>query len=507
MKTLTQLTSVVSGARFIGPDVTVTGVRFDSRQVQPGDLFVAMPGIPVPGKTPLDGHDYVPMALEKGAAAVAIAGDRAAAFERLSAPQLLLPDPRAALGALSAAFFDEPSEKLFVAGVTGTNGKTTSVQMIDSIARAAGDITGVIGTIGVKIAGESSETPGDRTTPEAPDLQELLARVVSAGGKSVAMEVASNALTSGRVSGIAFDVAVFTNLTQDHLDLHGTMEGYRDAKALLFTEWADAARAAGKHSTAVVNVDDEYGPHYVNVTRAERVLTYSPSGEKRADISAENLKLAIDALSFTAKTPIGDIEVRLPFGGTFQAANALGAVGYGVARGLSPEIIAAGLAACPPVPGRFEPVKAGQDFAVLVDYAHTPDGIENVLKAARPLTPGRLICVFGCGGDRDNTKRPKMGRLAELFSDIAIVTSDNPRTEDPERIVEMVLRGMEGDQPCEVRKETDRRKAIALAISLAKKGDTIVIAGKGHEQYQIIGTEKFHFSDVEVAAEEIRARA
>ncbi len=500
MKTLSQLAAALSGASVVGEDVAVSGIRFDSRQVKPGDLFVAMRGIPVPGKTPLDGHDYLAAAIEKGAVAVVIETDRV--FD-LSVPKLVVKDARIALGALSAEFFDQPSQKLFVAGVTGTNGKTTSALMIDSIARAAGDITGVIGTIGVTINGESSETPGERTTPEAPDLQELLARVVAVGGKSAAMEVASNALTSGRVSGILFDVGIFTNLTQDHLDLHGTMEDYRDAKGLLFTDWADDARAAGKTFTAVINSDDEYGPHYANITRAARRLTCSPSGG-RADLSVESLELAVDSLSFTAKTPIGDIPVRLPFGGTFQAANALGAVGYGVARGLSPEVIAAGLASCPPVPGRFQPVSAGQEFAILVDYAHTPDGIENVLKAARPLTPGKLIIVFGCGGDRDNTKRPKMGRLAELFSDIAIVTSDNPRTEDPEKIVEMVLRGFEGDQPCDVRKETDRRKAIALAVSLAQKGDTVVIAGKGHEDYQILGTEKIHFSDVEVATEEVQ---
>ncbi|MGC4045395.1 MAG: UDP-N-acetylmuramoyl-L-alanyl-D-glutamate--2,6-diaminopimelate ligase [Armatimonas sp.] len=507
MKNLSQLASAVPGARVIGSDAAVSGVRFDSRQVQPGDLFVAMRGIPLPGREPLDGHEFLPMAIEKGAAAVVIEADRVSPLESLDIPKLAVADARASLGAISSAYFDEPSKSLFVAGVTGTNGKTTTTQMIDAIARTAGDITGVIGTIGVTINGASEETPGDRTTPEAPDLQELLARVVAAGGKSAAMEVASNALTSGRVSGIAYDVAVFTNLTQDHLDVHGTMENYRDAKGMLFREWADAARAAGKHFTAVINVDDAYGPYYANATHAERLLTYSPGGKNRADIVAEDLELAVDSLSFTARTPIGDIPIRLPFGGTFQAANALGAVGYGVARGLSPETIASGLANCPPVPGRFEPVKAGQDFAILVDYAHTPDGIENVLKAARPLTSGRLICVFGCGGDRDNTKRPKMGRLAELFSDIAIVTSDNPRTEDPERIIDMVLRGMEGDQPCEVRKETDRRKAIALAISLGQPGDTIVIAGKGHEDYQILGTQKIHFSDVEVATEEVKARA
>lgn len=504
--TLKQLAQRVPGARIDGDDATVSGIRFDSRKVRPGDLFVAMPGIPVGGRAPADGHSFVGDVVAKGAAAVAVESSRASEFADLSVPRLVLADTRMSLGAISSAFFGDPSHGLFTAGVTGTNGKTTTALMVDAIARAAGDVTGVIGTIGVTIAGESFETPGDRTTPEAPDLQELLAQVVSVGGKSAAMEVASNALAYGRTAGIAFDVGLFTNLTQDHLDLHGTMEAYRDAKGILFTDYPEVSRAAGKTFTAVLNNDDEAGLHYERVTTADRVLTYSPSGG-RADIVPENLKLAVDSLSFVAKTPVGDVPVNLRFGGTFQAANALAAVGYGVARGLSPEVISAGLAACKPVPGRFEPVDAGQDFAVLIDYAHTPDGIENVLKAARPLTSGKLIVVFGCGGDRDNTKRPKMGRLAEIFADAAIVTSDNPRTEDPEKIVEMVLKGMEGERETDIRREVDRRKAIALAVGMARPGDTVVIAGKGHEDYQILGTEKIHFSDVEVAAEEIRARA
>ena len=419
--TLKTLTDRVPGARIEGGDASaaISGIRFDSRKVRPGDLFVAMPGIPVGGRAPSDGHAFLADVVAKGAAAVAVEASRAAEFSGLSVPRLVVPDTRMSLGAISSAFFGDPSQKLFVAGVTGTNGKTTTALMIDAVARAAGDVTGVIGTIGVAIAGESFETPGDRTTPEAPDLQELLAKIVSVGGKSAAMEVASNALTYGRTAGISFDVGVFTNLTQDHLDLHGTMEAYRDAKGILFAEYPKVSRAAGKKFTAVLNLDDEAGRFYAENATADRILTYSPSGG-RADIVPENLTLAVDSLSFVAKTPLGDVPVNLRFGGTFQAANALAAVGYGVARGLSPEVIAAGLASCKPVPGRFEPVNAGQDFAVLVDYAHTPDGIENVLKAARPLTNGKLIVVFGCGGDRDNTKRPKMGRLAELFADVAV---------------------------------------------------------------------------------------
>ena len=501
--TLTQIASKIPGARLEGGDAAVSAVRYDSRKVCPGELFVAMPGIPVGGHTPADGHAFVREVVAKGAAAVAVEESQAAEFSDLPVPRLIVPDTRAALGEISCAFYGDPSHALCMAGVTGTNGKTTTALLIDAIARAAGDVTGVIGTIGVTIAGESFGTPGDKTTPEAPDLQELLAKVVSVGGKSAAMEVASNALTYGRTSGIAFDVGIFTNLTQDHLDLHGTMDAYRNAKGILFTAYPEVSRASGKKFTAVLNTDDEAGRFYAEKTTADRILTYSPSGIK-ADIVPVNLTLAVDSLSFVAKTPAGDIPVNLAFGGTFQVANALAAVGYGLARGLSPEVIAAGLAACKPVPGRFEPVVAGQEFAVLVDYAHTPDGIENVLKSARPLTSGKLIVVFGCGGDRDNAKRPMMGRLAELFADVAIVTSDNPRTEDPEKIVDMVLKGMEGERGTDVRKEVDRRKAISLAVNMAKPGDTVVIAGKGHEGYQILGAEKTPFSDVEVAAEEIR---
>jgi UDP-N-acetylmuramoyl-L-alanyl-D-glutamate--2,6-diaminopimelate ligase len=316
------------------------------------------------------------------------------------------------------------------------------------------------------------------------------------------MEVSSHALAQGRTEGCKFEIALFTNLTQDHLDFHKTMEGYEAAKALLFTQYEPAY--------AVLNTDDPAGARYAALTTAGQTLTYSPSGDTAADIYPEDIQLAVDSLRFTAKTPRGDVPVHLGFGGTFQVGNVLAAIGYGVARGFSAETIAAGLAACPPVPGRFHPVKAGQDFAVLVDYAHTPDGLENVLEAARSLTSGRLIAVFGCGGDRDKTKRPLMGKLAMTLADIAIATSDNPRTEDPELILDDVLATLApplsgAGGGTNVLREVDRKKAIALAVKMAQKGDTIVIAGKGHENYQIIGREKFPFSDLEIAREEIEA--
>lgn len=500
--TLSDLAEGVAGARIAGSasggiDVLVSGVEHDSREIGQGGLFVAVPG------EKFDGHDFLGTAVERGAAAVVVQADHADALGSLSVPALVVPDCRKALAPLACRFWDYPTRRLYLAGVTGTNGKTTTTRMIDSIARAAGDVTGVIGTLGATVAGH--DLPGERTTPEAPDLQKLFAQMIDAGATSAAMEVSSHALSSGRVDGCLFDVGVFTNLTQDHLDFHGTMEAYRDAKALLFTACADAARAAGKQFTAVIHAGGYGGAYYALLApkHADRVITYS-ADDQTTGVFTTRTQLAIDSIEFEVVSPVGTFPVRLNFGGAFNVENALAAVGYGLARWLAPEVIVNGLADCPPVPGRFQPVRAGQDFAVLVDYAHTPDGLENVLRSARPLTPGRLIVVFGCGGNRDRTKRPIMGRLAKELADIAVVTSDNPRKEEPEAIIDEILTGMqEGGGGAVVRRESDRRGAIALALREARPGDTVVIAGKGHEDYQILGDQTIHFSDVEVAEEEI----
>ena len=479
-------------------DAVLSGVAYDSRQVAPGDLLVALVG------ERFDGHDYLAQVVEAGASALVVQENRAEKWQNLNlpVPLLVVPNCRAVLAPLATTFYDNPTQNLYLAGVTGTNGKTTTVRMIDSIARANGDVTGTIGTLGATVAGRA--LPGDRTTPEAPDLQKLFRAMVDAGAKSAAMEVASHALALGRTEGCLFDVGVFTNLTQDHLDFHGTMDNYRDAKGKLFTDYADAAKAAGKRFVAVLNVDDRAGYFYDSVSRAAEVLPYSAQGNiADALIVAHEVKAQVDSITFTASTQIGQILVKLPFGGGFNVANALAAIGYGVARGLSAETIAEGLATCPPVPGRFEPVKAGQDFAVLVDYAHTPDGLQNVLQSARPLTQGKLWVVFGCGGNRDKTKRPLMGKIACDLADVALATSDNPRRENPDAILDDVLAGMTGGNRAQVIREADRRAAIALAVQGAKAGDTVVIAGKGHEDYQIIGDETFPFSDVAVAREEI----
>ncbi|MBC7808097.1 MAG: UDP-N-acetylmuramoyl-L-alanyl-D-glutamate--2,6-diaminopimelate ligase [Akkermansiaceae bacterium] len=502
-KTLNQITANLPGAILVPENAgenLVTSVAFDSRKVTEGTLFIAVPG------EKFDGHSFVRDVVAKGASAVVVQAGREAEFSDLSVPCIVVPDTRKAMARIAVTFYDNPTAKLHLAGVTGTNGKTTTALMIESIARAAGDKTAYVGTLGFGINGEIVE--GDRTTPEAIDLQAFFARCVDEGVTAVAIEVASHALALGRTDGCLFDVAVFTNLTQDHLDYHGTMEAYRDAKGILFKEYAEVARANGKNYVAVLNADDD--AHVVYSGRA-RLCGISTNIEyatiNQSHIKPVDILLAVDSISYNAHVALlqyrAEIPVRLGFGGTFNVENSLAAVGYGVARGLSPEVIAEGLRTCPPVPGRFQPVQAGQDFAVLVDYAHTPDGLDNVLKSARPLTKGRLISVFGCGGDRDKTKRPKMGRIAKDLSDIAVATSDNPRTENPEAILDDVLAGMGGNAGAEVRRESDRRKAIALAVSLAQAGDTIVIAGKGHETYQIIGTETFPFDDVQVAKEEI----
>jgi UDP-N-acetylmuramoyl-L-alanyl-D-glutamate--2,6-diaminopimelate ligase len=488
--TLATLARAIPGATPTG-DAPIASLAYDSRSVTPGALFVAVVG------ERFDGHAYLEAVLATGAVAVVQQADR---VRPVPAPTLVVPSTRAALAPLACAFYDNPTASLRLAGVTGTNGKTTTVRMIDAIARAAGEVTGTIGTLGATVAGQ--DLPGERTTPEAPDLQQLFAALRDAGAASAAVEVASHALALGRVEGCRFDIGVFTNLTQDHLDFHGTMDAYRDAKGLLFTAYADAAHAAGKTFTAVLNGDDLAGRHYAALTHADRTLIYAASGAADPDIAAHDIVLGVDRIRFTARTPAGTFPVTLGFGGTFQVANALAAVGYGIARGFAIETIQAGLAECPPVPGRFQPVRVGQDFAVLIDYAHTPDGIENVLRAARPLTKGRLTIVFGCGGDRDRTKRPLMGRLAQSLADCAILTSDNPRTEDPEAILDEIAAGLDGSG-AEILREADRRTAIRTAIRGCRAGDTLVIAGKGHEDYQILADRTIAFSDFDVAEEEL----
>ncbi|HSK50178.1 MAG TPA: UDP-N-acetylmuramoyl-L-alanyl-D-glutamate--2,6-diaminopimelate ligase [Solirubrobacterales bacterium] len=471
---LDELAGAVPAPRVLGAgSAEVTALAYDSRKVHPGTLFFCVPGEKV------DGHEFGPGAVADGAAALVVEREL-----EVTVPQLLVPDARAAMAPLAARFWGEPSRELQVVGVTGTNGKTTTAFLVREILEAGRTACGLLGTVKQVVGGVEEEV--ERTTPEAIELQATLRRMVAAGDRACAMEVSSHALTLHRCDAIEFEVAIFTNLTQDHLDFHADMEEYFQAKRRLF-EFGP--------QTAIVNVDDPYGRR---LAEEFECLTFSAEGAA-ADFSAREVGFDAGGARFL----VGETEVRTGLPGHFNVANALGAFAAAVALGVPAHQAAAGLARASRVPGRFEPVDEGQRFAVLVDYAHTPDSLENVLLAARRLTEGRLISVFGAGGDRDRDKRPKMGRVGAELSDLAIVTSDNPRSEDPEAIVAEVAAGAPEGTGVEV--EVDRRAAIARALALAEPEDTVVIAGKGHEQGQEFADgRKIPFDDREVAREELR---
>ena len=456
-------------------DVELTGICYDTRDMTPGCLFVALPGY----KT--DGHRFIQEALDRGAAAVLCR--RPPAEE---GPWLVTPDPRAALAAVSANWFGHPARALTVLAVTGTNGKTTTTYLLKAMLEGVlGAKVGLIGTnqnmIGEKIL------PAHRTTPESWEVQKLLRDMSDAGCTHVVMEASSHALVLHRLDGIRFAAGIFTNLTQDHLDFHKTMEDYRAAKGLLF-------RQCGR---AVLNLDDEAGRYYAGTVTCPAV-TYSERRDQ-ADLTAKNLRLFPDRVEFEAVTMDAISRVRLPIPGGFSIYNALGVLACGLALGLPLGEMAAALAKAKGVKGRIEVVPVPADYTVLIDYAHTPDALENILTTVRDFTSGRVICLFGCGGDRDRSKRPKMGAIAGQLADVAVVTSDNPRTEDPETIIGDILAGM-ASTGAERYVEPDRRKAIPLALSLARSGDTVVLAGKGHETYQEVAGETLHLDEREEIA-------
>jgi UDP-N-acetylmuramoyl-L-alanyl-D-glutamate--2,6-diaminopimelate ligase len=458
----------------------VTGLACDSRAVGPGDLFVAVPGLKQDGRT------FIAQALERGAAAVVTEGaDPLAGTER---GRVLVPSAREALARLAGAFFGHPSAALTLVGITGTNGKTTTSYLVEALFGARGWRTGVIGTIEYRIVEEA--IPAGQTTPEALDLERLMARMLEAGVKGVAMEVSSHALALSRVDGLQFDVAVFTNLTQDHLDFHGTLEAYRRAKRRLF-ELTAASPKPGRR--AVINADDPAGRSMVEGLDLP-VLTY---GLGPADVRARRHVATLEGVRIEVQTPAGPLEVASPLIGEHNVMNLLAAVAVGLALGMPPGEIAPALARVRAVPGRFERVEAGQPFVVVVDYAHTPDALERVLATARRLAGGRLGVVFGCGGDRDRGKRPLMGAIAARLADRVWVTSDNPRSEEPEAIIAEVAAGVRTVWPdlerCAML--ADRRAAIEAALQWARPGDFVVIAGKGHETYQIIGRQVLPFDE------------
>ncbi len=474
MKLNQVLTGVELTARQV-QDVEITGICYDTRTMVPGCLFVALPGY----KT--DGHHYISQALERGAAAVLCRRppDR-------EGPWLVVRDPRAALAAVSANWFGRPAEELTVLAVTGTNGKTTTTYLIKAmLEEVLGAKVGLIGTNQNLIGGEV--LPAHRTTPESWEVQKLLRDMADAGCTHVVMEASSHALVLHRLDGIRFAAGVFTNLTQDHLDFHGTMEAYRQAKGLLF-------RQCGR---AVLNLDDEAGRYYAQTVPCP-MLTYSERRDE-ADLTAKNLRLFPQRVEFEAVTLTAIARVRLAIPGGFTVYNALAALACGQALDLPLAACARALASARGVKGRIEVVPVPAEFTVLIDYAHTPDALENILTTVRDFTPRRILCLFGCGGDRDRSKRPRMGAIAGTLADVAVLTSDNPRTEEPEAIIRDILTGMEGT-PARRYVEPDRRRAISLALSLAGPGDTVVLAGKGHETYQEINGVQHHLDEREEIA-------
>ena len=472
--------------------VPVASLTDDSRQIKPGALFVAVKG------ERLDGHSYVHEAVTGGAAALIL--QDASVSQDQPVPTVILRDSRRALGILAARLLHDPSAHLRMIGVTGTNGKTTITYLCKAVLESAKRHVGLIGTVAYEIGSE--RIGASHTTPGAVELQQLLARMVQGGLDAVAMEVSSHALAMDRTSGCEYDTAVFTNLTQDHLDYHHTMEKYFQAKLRLFTELTTLGSKPGP-KRAIVNADDPWGPR---IKEACRVPVWTYSIRESSDIRAHDVRLSVDGTRFRAVTPSGDCQVESRLVGEHNVSNVLAAIGVGLSEGLSLDVIREGIATVQNVPGRFERVEAGQNFSIVVDYAHTEDALVRLLTAAQALKTGRIITVFGCGGDRDRGKRPKMGRAATERSDVVILTSDNPRTEDPMAILKEVEAGVrEVLETSRVRYEmiADRRIAIETAIREARRGDMVLIAGKGHEDYQIIGKQKFHFDDREVAREAV----
>jgi UDP-N-acetylmuramoyl-L-alanyl-D-glutamate--2,6-diaminopimelate ligase len=480
---VTALLEALPDARLVGPPpATVRGLTADSRQVGPGHCFVAVPGFKQ------DARRFVPEAVARGARLVVTEGE---ALAGVNVAQVVVPSARLALARLAAAWHGHPARALTLVGITGTNGKTTTSYLVEALLRARGGPTGVIGTIQYVIADEIR--PAGQTTPEALEIQALLAAMRERGVRGVAMEVSSHALAMHRVDGLDFDAAVFTNLTQDHLDFHGTLESYRRAKRRLFELLATSRKG---RRIAVVNADDPAGRTMVDGLDVH-VLTFGLGAG--ADVRAVEHTSTLDGIRMAVETPHGRATLTSPLVGDHNVANLLGAVAVGLGLGMPLPDVARALERVAAVPGRFEQVRAGQSFLVIVDYAHTPDALERVLATARRITRGRLAAVFGCGGDRDRGKRPRMGAIAAGLADRVWITSDNPRTERPEAIVAEVLAGVPGEAAARVEAEPDRRTAIERALRWARGNDTVVIAGKGHETYQVIGADILPFDDREIA--------
>lgn len=463
------------------PQMSVTGLAYRADAVVPGDVFFCVPGFRH------DGHDFAAEAVGRGAVALVVQR----LIPGVDVPQFLVPSVRVALSTVAAAFWQHPSSHLAVVGITGTNGKTTTTYLCDAIFRADGRTTGLIGTVETRIGPE--RMGAGRTTPESADLQRLLAEMRDAGVQAVSMEVSSHAIDLHRVDSVGFAVAAFTNLTQDHLDFHHTLEEYFAVKRRLFTEMEVGAR--------VINVDDPLGASLAEELDSVVTVGIDPV----ADVRASSVQLAADGARFVLHVGGEALPVHLPLAGAFNVSNALLAAGCAHAMGIDLPTVVRGLEEAPQVPGRLERVDQGQGFAVFVDYAHTPDSLDKAITAVREITPGRVIVVCGAGGDRDPDKRPLMGAAAGGAADHVILTSDNPRSEDPVGIILQIEDGIR-DAGASYEIEVDRRSAIMRAIDQAGHGDSVLIAGKGHEDYQIFSDRTVHFDDREVAREELAAR-
>ena len=483
MKLMELIKDIQVQAMTADPNTDIRDICYDSRAVQPGDLFVAVVGLQS------DGHRFIGAALEKGAAAVICQR----VPEDIDAPYVLTADSRLALARVSAAYFGHPADRMVMVGVTGTNGKTTSTILIKHVLEdVLGAKVGLVGTISNWIG--EVEIPTERTTPESYELQKLFRQMVDAGCTYSVMEVSSHALALDRVDGVRFQAGLFTNLTQDHLDFHGTMEEYARAKAALF---AQCDRGA-------VNLDDPWADVMLKNAGCP-MIGFSAGGNKKAELWAENVKLSAAAVEFTACYGQVRTEVRLAIPGAFSVANALTALSAGHMLGLSLTDCAASLGRAAGVKGRVEVVPTPGDYTIVIDYAHTPDALEKVLTTMKEVADGRVVALFGCGGDRDRAKRPIMGSIAGRIADFSVVTSDNPRTEDPEAIIADILPGMPPQAPRQV--ICDRPAAIRWAIDNHQPGDVIVLAGKGHETYQEVNGQKRHMDEREIVAEHLAGKA
>lgn len=489
-----KLFSAMYGKMVLTQDISIRNVQYDSRKVGRGDLFVAITG------TAVDGHAFAESAIDRGAVAVVMQNDAALPdpfFMHAGVVKIVVPDSRKALARMAANFYGHPSRKLRLVGVTGTNGKTTTTHLIRSMLEAQRLKVGLIGTIGYKIGEES--IPATHTTPESLELNELLALMADKGCGAAVMEVSSHSLALSRVFGLEFSAACFTNLTQDHLDFHGSMEEYFRAKRILF-------EGLSPEACAVSNADDPYGLKILEGSPARRI-TYGQQGP--ADVRAHDVRLSVAGLTMSVTHDGRTERLASRLTGRFNVENILAAYSTGLGLGIPEECLHTGIERLPAVRGRFEQIVAPGGWTAVIDYAHTPDALEKCLRTIRDLLPpdqaGRVITVFGCGGNRDRGKRPKMGRIASELSDITVVTSDNPRKEEPGAIIDEIMTGIVPG--ARVHRQADRREAIRQALEMARPGDVVLVAGKGHEDYQVIGEQKLHFDDREEVEKFIGATA